>query len=152
VDAKYIKGMLSNPDIQPNAAMNRWLAGIALFDFKLRHVPGTKHLGPDGLSRRPTAENDEEEETSEEVEDWLDEVLGCSIWAGKDLGSRETGMMRNSFVFAASGMPNCLPDLQIPVDSTTVQRDQDLHDICSFLETLTISAAISPSLHPQFIK
>jgi hypothetical protein len=51
VDAKYLKGMLRNPDIQPNAAMNCWLAGIALFHFKLRHVPGAKHLAPDGLSR-----------------------------------------------------------------------------------------------------
>ena len=44
VDAKYIKGMLNNPNIQPNATINRWIAGILLFDFKLVHVP-------DGLSR-----------------------------------------------------------------------------------------------------
>ena len=49
VDAKYIKGMLNNPDIQPNATINRWIAGILLFDFKLVHVPGATH-GPDGLS------------------------------------------------------------------------------------------------------
>jgi hypothetical protein len=61
-------------------------------------------------------------------------------------------MMRNSLIFAASGMPNCLPNLQLPVDSTTAQRDQDLHNIHSFLETLTIPAAISPLLHSQFIK
>ena len=35
VDAQYIKGMLNNPDIQPNASMNCWLAGIQTFDFKL---------------------------------------------------------------------------------------------------------------------
>jgi hypothetical protein len=28
VDAQYIKGMLNNPDIQPNAAVNRWIIGI----------------------------------------------------------------------------------------------------------------------------
>jgi hypothetical protein len=28
VDAKYIKGILTNPDIQPNATINRWIAGI----------------------------------------------------------------------------------------------------------------------------
>ena len=38
VDAKYIKGMINNPDIQPSAMINRWIAGILLFDFKLRHV------------------------------------------------------------------------------------------------------------------
>jgi hypothetical protein len=31
--------MLNNPDIQPNATINRWIAGILLFDFKLVHVP-----------------------------------------------------------------------------------------------------------------
>ena len=51
VDAKYIKGMINNPDIQPNAPINRWIAGILLFDFKLRHVPGKDHASADGLSR-----------------------------------------------------------------------------------------------------
>jgi hypothetical protein len=43
VDAKYIKGMLNDPDIQPNATINRWIEGINLFDFKLVHVPADKH-------------------------------------------------------------------------------------------------------------
>src|SRR5271155_128343 len=30
VDARYIKGMINNPDIQPNATLNRWIAGIWL--------------------------------------------------------------------------------------------------------------------------
>ena len=40
MDAAYIKGMINNPDLQPNATINRWIAGILLFDFKLVHVPG----------------------------------------------------------------------------------------------------------------
>ena len=51
MDAQYVHGMLSNPDVQPNAAINRWIAAILLFDFKLVHVPAKKHHGPDGLSR-----------------------------------------------------------------------------------------------------
>ena len=51
VDTRFIKGMLNNPDIQPNATINRWIAGILLFNFKLVHVPGERHLGADGLSR-----------------------------------------------------------------------------------------------------
>jgi hypothetical protein len=50
VDAKYLKGMLNNPDIQPNATINRWIAGILLFDFKLVHVPVIHHTAADGLS------------------------------------------------------------------------------------------------------
>ena len=51
VDAKYIKGMLNNPDVQPNATINRWIATILLFHFKLVHVPADKHTSADGLSQ-----------------------------------------------------------------------------------------------------
>ncbi|KAI0339179.1 hypothetical protein BDW22DRAFT_1298427, partial [Trametopsis cervina] len=51
VDAKYIKGMLNEPDLQPNATINRWIQGILLFDFELLHVPAERHKGPDALSR-----------------------------------------------------------------------------------------------------
>ncbi len=51
VDATAIKGMINNPDMNPSAVINRWVAGILLFDFKLVHIPGVKH-GVDGLSRR----------------------------------------------------------------------------------------------------
>lgn len=71
VDAKYIKGMLNEPDLQPNAAINRWIQGILMFDFTLIHVPAAKHLGPDALSRRSLAEG----ETIEDEDDqWLDEI------------------------------------------------------------------------------
>ena len=43
VDAKYIKGMLANPDIAPSASINRWILGILMFHFTLVHVPGTHH-------------------------------------------------------------------------------------------------------------
>ena len=33
LDAQYVHGMLNNPDIQPSAAINRWIAAIQLFDF-----------------------------------------------------------------------------------------------------------------------
>ena len=49
VNARYIKGMLSNPDIAPSASINCWIVSILLFHFTLIHVPGTQH-GPDGLS------------------------------------------------------------------------------------------------------
>ena len=76
VDAKYIKGMLNNLDIQPNNVMKRWIAGILLFDFELVHVPGKDHAGPDGLSRRRTMAEDVEEPQ----DDWVDEVLGLGVW------------------------------------------------------------------------
>ena len=41
VDARYIKGMLVNPDLTPSASMNHWIVSILLFHFTLVHVPGT---------------------------------------------------------------------------------------------------------------
>ena len=74
VDAKYIKGMLSNPDIAPSASMNRWILSILMFHFTLVHVPGTHH-GPDGLSRRRPQPGDEEE-PEDDFDDWIDQVNG----------------------------------------------------------------------------
>ena len=52
MNAQYIKRILNKPDLHPNAAMSRWIAAILMFDFELVHVPGTKHKGPNRLSRR----------------------------------------------------------------------------------------------------
>src|SRR5437588_2983548 len=77
VDAKYIKGMINNPDLQPNASINRWIAGILLFDFELVHVPGDRHTGADGLSRRPPSIDDPIQD--DDHEDWLDKAYSFSI-------------------------------------------------------------------------
>jgi hypothetical protein len=74
VDAKYLKGMLNNPDIQPNATINRWIAGILLFDFKLVHVPMTHHTAADGLSHQLPAPEDLPE--TDDFEEWIDDSYG----------------------------------------------------------------------------
>ena len=38
MDTKYIKGMINNPDLQLNATINQWIAGIPLFHFELCHI------------------------------------------------------------------------------------------------------------------
>ena len=40
IDVKYIKGMLSHPDIAPSASINCWILLILMFHFTLVHVPG----------------------------------------------------------------------------------------------------------------
>jgi hypothetical protein len=74
VDTKYLKGMLNNPDIQPNTTINRWIAGILLFDFKLVHVPAIHHTAADGLSRRFPAPEDLPE--MDDFEEWIDDSYG----------------------------------------------------------------------------
>ena len=71
VDAKYIKGMLKEPDLQPNASINRWIQGILLFDFELIHTPAEQHKGPDALSRKELGEG---EVIEDEDDTWLDNI------------------------------------------------------------------------------
>jgi hypothetical protein len=76
VDTRYIKGMLSNPDISPSASINRWIVTILTFHFDLIHVPGTHH-GPDGLLRQPQqVRDDEDQDDEEELADWIDQLHG----------------------------------------------------------------------------
>ena len=78
MDAQFVRGMMKNPNMQLNAAINRWIAAIQLFDFKLVHVPAEKHTGADSLSRRePVPGEDDEEIDSEE---WVDSILSLGIW------------------------------------------------------------------------
>ena len=51
--------------------MNRWIQGILMFNFTLVHVPTSKHVGPDALSRRELGEGEEIESDDDE---WLDEI------------------------------------------------------------------------------
>ena len=77
MDAQFIRGMLKNPDIQPNATITQWIATILLFDFNLVHMPVEKHCGPDGLLRcEPTNGGDKEDNP----EEWIDDVLSLGLW------------------------------------------------------------------------
>ena len=71
MDASYVKNMINNPDMQLNNALNRWIQGILLHDFTLRHVPATQFRGPDALSRRRPAEDEPVEHYDDS---WLEEI------------------------------------------------------------------------------
>jgi hypothetical protein len=77
MDVNYIKGMINNLDLQPNATINHWIARILLFHFKLIHISADKHKEPDGLSCRPHLDTDQPEE--DDFEDWLDNVYSFTI-------------------------------------------------------------------------
>ena len=77
IDAKTLVPQLNQPASDlPGSVVNRWLAWIRLFDFGLRHVSGTKHRGPDSLSRCLRANEDSESE-GEDVEDVMDTDLAA---------------------------------------------------------------------------
>src|SRR5277367_6159809 len=63
--------------MQPNAAMNRWIQGILLFDFELIHVPAEDMKGPDALLRRRPTEQEIIE--AQEDDEWLDDFT-VYVW------------------------------------------------------------------------
>src|SRR5713226_10336877 len=83
VDARYIKGMLANPDLQPSASINRWILAILTFHFTLVPVPGTMH-GPDGLSCRPPQIGDKVEQ-EDDFDDWIDNLYGFMHMINSDV-------------------------------------------------------------------
>jgi hypothetical protein len=60
--------MLQNPDMMPNATINRWIENIKMFHFTLKHVAGVT-FGPDGLSRRMAFPGDDKYEDIDESEE-----------------------------------------------------------------------------------
>ena len=73
-DAKYIKGMIENPDMIPTATINRWIDEILMYQFMLRHKAGVT-FGPDGLSRRPIYKDDPAFELCSDDEEELSGLL-----------------------------------------------------------------------------
>ena len=119
VDAKYIKGMLNKPDLQPNATINRWIQGINLFTFELVHVPADKHKGPDALSQQPLAEG----ETIESEDDtWLDDIALLAIVANKT----------SSPFPETQEFPIHIPSDEIICYSTRKAQEKTIHSIYEF--------------------
>jgi hypothetical protein len=134
MDAQYVRGMLSNPDVQPNAAINRWIAAILLFDFKLVHIPAEKHQGPDGLSRREPIPGEDDDEG--DPEEWVDEVLSLGLWLDTWTEHRPTRYTSTTKVFQATegGVGTLRDELTFPPPSDkTHTRDDELPGIFRFL-------------------
>jgi hypothetical protein len=150
VDARYIKGMLNNPDIAPSASVNRWIVSILTFHFELRHVPGKSH-GPDGLSRRPPQPDDdsdgeESDEDAEEFEDWIDNLYSFAHMINNPVAAPRSDRMILALALEPTFSHSYdTPDAQIyepnydavPRNAAAVRADKKLamiHDWLTFLE------------------
>jgi len=71
-DAKYIKGMVNNPTLGPNAVICQWIEYILMFYFDLRHIPGII-FSADRLSRRKPQPDNPEYPLDDE---WINESDG----------------------------------------------------------------------------
>ena len=156
VDARYIKGMLNNPDIQPNATINRWIAGILLFDFKLVHVPGEKHSGADGLSRRRRAAEDPDEE--DDFEEWVDKACGFTVLS---CNSRERREPRDGSEGRAEERLLCLlagpseqegDEAELPRTDAAEARDLELESIMEYLEDLQVPGGLTDRQVKRFVR
>ncbi|CAA7271314.1 unnamed protein product [Cyclocybe aegerita] len=159
VDAKYIKGMINNPDMHPNAAMNRWIAAILMFDFKLVHVPGKFFRGPDGLSRRRGADDDDcVENEGESTDEWVEEILMCGVWVASSLesGVFEVGNKR----IGAKGLVlaygrKCVEatdEGELPVNDVGRKKDKDLRKVEKYLSMLKPPAGLDAKGLCKFFK
>ena len=170
VDAKYIKDMLNNPDLQPNATLNRWIAGILLFDFTLIHVPAIHHKGPDALSRRPPADDDSEVEDDNE-DDWFEKSYPIF---SQDQTHSDESIPREGWnrVYTTHGphhsdkvlfqIYNFLSDLKLPIFSKKTHRQVFLNKVKHYYlesnkmwkHTLSqpLQVILDPSHHTQIIQ
>jgi transposase InsO family protein len=131
VDAKYIQGLLNNPDLQPDAAVNRWIQGILLFHFALIHVPATRFQGPDALSRRGKAEH---EEAESDDDSWLDDVALFM----------EISSKLEKLPYDAQTLPSCM--------LSRTGQERQLKDIHKFLSTLEAPVFPNSRTHRRFIQ
>ena len=133
VNAKYIKGMLNHPDIQPNMTINRWIAAIHSFHFKLVHVPVAKHMGADGLLQRPAAPGEEEEEEEEEeegdIKEWIDRMAGLLLEAMDDSETWFGAMAFGGLMFSGE----VVEEIAIPRTAQAEARDRQVEEILRYL-------------------
>jgi transposase InsO family protein len=141
VDAKFIKGMLNEPDLQPNAAINRWIQGILMFDFALVHVPADRHKGPDALSRRTLGTG----ETAESDDDtWLDNIALMTYFPNLQMDPfTKTPSTTNA------NNPSTLPSCLAASRST---QDKMITQIQHFLETLSTPVFDSIQKKQRFLR
>lgn len=138
-DAKYIKGMLNDPDLQPNATLNRWIQGIFMFDFTLVHVPGTQHQGADALSRRAPAEDDIQEPPEED--EWLENM---ALY----IGVSPSEVPQHFHISRADKGPTDAEVMLVPATS----QDKTLCQIFHFLDTLELPTFRTSNQQYRFIR
>ena len=162
VDARYIKGMLSNPDIAPSASVNRWIISILLFHFILVHVPGMRH-GPDGLSRCPRqpGDDDKDSEYNPEFDDWVDKVYGFMHFLNPTHLQIASSDKNTTFASEAIDNPNITNDSVstdpftyecVPCSEKWRKADDRLHHIRKWFMSLRRPDDISDNVYAAFLR
>lgn len=135
MDAQFIKGMLRNPDVQPNATINRWIAAILLFDFKLVHIPADKHHGPDGLSRREPVEGEEE---TDDPEDWIDQALSLGLWVLTWTATPRFTQVLSLAQTPSGDIPASPEVLEFPTSDKALRIEEDMARVEQYLHSFQL--------------
>jgi hypothetical protein len=156
MDASSIKGMLNNPDLQPNATINRWIAAIKLFDFRLEHVPATQHKGPDGLSRRKPADH-ELLDMADLADSWIDEACGFAFASVTPLlpidQAPPTAWILGAEVSGNNAFEESSPSLPLPPRNDKAEAaDARVRMVDSYLRDPLASIPLDPSMLQGFLR
>lgn len=158
VDARYIKGMLANPDIAPSASINRWIVSILTFHFTLVHVPGSSH-GPDGLSRRPLQPGESPPEDDDEFDDWIDNMYSFVhlVQPLVPTHPRPSSTIVSVFALTEDGQDFSKGEEDddyaiVPRSDKARKLDARLEDVKRFLATLVKPAGLSDRAFQAFYK
>jgi len=163
VDARYIKGMLQNPDIAPSASINRWILAILTFHFKLVHVPGTNH-GPDGLSRRPRQPDDSDidwEKEENDFDDWIDNLYSFMHMINSP-ATTCTDSIRPIATFSATIRSCYVNDFSVPATNTDYSsitrtmaaqlEDDKIAKVIQFLDDLQRPLGMKDNEYAKFVR
>ena len=161
VDARYIKGILSNPDIAPSASINHWIVSILLFHFTLIHIPGMWHR-PNSLSQCPQQPGDEDDdlEYNPEFDDWVDKVYGFMHFLNPTCLQIATSDKNMTFASEAIDDLN-VTDNPVSMDPFTYDHiprseklckvDDCLDCVCEWFASLRRPDDISDKVHAAFL-
>ena len=162
VNAQYIKGMLSNPDITPLASINHWIVSILLFHFTLINTPGVWH-GPNGLSQHPQQLGDKEDDSEYNLEfdDWVDKVYGLMHFLNPTHLQIASSNKNAIFTSEAIDNPNVTnnPMLtnpftydRVPHSEKSRKADDHLNHICEWFVSLRRPEDISDKVYAAFLR
>ena len=159
MDAKYVKGMINNPDLQPNVTINQWITGILLFTFWLVHIPTIHHTGADGLSHCLSSEDDPPE--NDNFKDWLDNAYSFSISLLNNhvsLPGNSAHFSRNlptndhqASVFVSSDPDTTMEDPELPCSPKALVKEAWINKVRDFLGTRDWPPDLSDADYISFI-
>ncbi|KIK53945.1 hypothetical protein GYMLUDRAFT_249979 [Collybiopsis luxurians FD-317 M1] len=142
LDTLYIRGMINNPDIQPNATVNRWIAGILLFSFTMLDDPI---------------------EDVDDFEDWIDQANGFMHFINPS--PFQPSSLNSIAIFPMFGMesiastpissspdPDPTPYKVVPHSHRAQQTDSRLDSVHYYLEMLERPPDLLDAQYTSFIR